>query len=146
MKMPSIRALALCLMVAAGHGCGGDPSEAQLVAALDAMQEAGEARDVPALMEGVAEDFSGNGGEFDQRALALYLRGVALRHQSIGVTRLSTAIEMHGESALVRLRILVTGGRGGVLPESGQLYEVESSWRHQDGAWQLVSASWKPAS
>lgn len=144
MKMASIRGFSggLLLFLA---GCAGDPSEERLRAAIDAMQSAGEARDIPVLMEGVAEDFVGNGGEYDQRQLALYLRGMALRHRSVGVTRLSTEIEMHGETALVRMKLLVTGGQGSVVPDSGSVYEVESTWRFEDPDWRLAGANWRRA-
>jgi hypothetical protein len=144
MKMASIRGFSggLLLVLAA---CSGDPSEERLRAAIDAMQLAGESRDIPSLMEGVAEDFVGNGGEYDQRQLALYLHGMALRHRAIGVTRLSTEIELHGETAIVRMKLLITGGQGGVMPDSGSVYDVESSWQFEGADWHLASASWRRA-
>ena len=143
MKLPSSLAFSVVLLLLAG--CRMDPSEEGLRAAIDAMQSAGEERDVDTLMEGVAEDFVGNGGEYDQRQLALYLRGMALRHRAVGVTRLSTEIEMHGETAIVRMKLLLTGGQGGVLPDSGSVYEVESTWQYEDPDWRLASASWRLA-
>lgn len=38
----------------------------------------------------------------------------------------------------------LTGGSGGLLPESGQIYEVETGWRLDDGEWRLIQADWKP--
>ena len=39
--------------------------------------------------------------------------------------------------------MLLTGGEG-VLPQSGQLVDVNSSWKRMDGEWMLQSARWTP--
>jgi hypothetical protein len=45
------------------------------------------------------------------------------------------------EHATARFRVVLTGGAG-LLPEAGQVYQVETSWRREDGEWLLVSAQW----
>ncbi len=134
--------LAIALALA---GCAKDPSEDALLAAIDRLESAGEARDVGAFMEGVADDFAGNGTELDQTGLERYLRLLALRHQTIGVTRMATKVDVTGERAVVTMQLLLTGGAGGLLPESGQLLDTESTWRFVDGDWHLAGARWKPA-
>jgi len=125
--------------------CSRSPSEQALRDTLDSLEIAGETRDVGDFMEFVADDFVGNSSEFDRKGLERLLRLVAMRHQSISVVRSGLEIEMHGARAVVRMRILVTGGSGGLIPDSGQLFDTESAWRFIDGEWQLGSASWKPA-
>lgn len=137
----TILVAALLLQLAA---CSGSPSEEALKAALDQLQESGENRDLDTFMDLVADDFSGNGGEFDRDGMERLLRLIAMRHKSIGVTRTSTTIQMHGELAEVSMSLLITGGSGGMLPETGQLMETKSSWRFEDGEWQVTSATWKP--
>lgn len=44
---------------------------------------------------------------------------------------------------MAHFRILVTGGAG-LLPESGQLYEVETGWIRDGGDWLLDKAEWQP--
>ncbi len=122
-----------------------DPSEQALRDTLDALQTAGEERDVSDFMAHVAEDFVGNSSEYDRAGLERLLRIVSLRHQSIRVVKSGIEIEMHGDRAVVRMRILVAGGSGGLIPESGQLFETESAWRFIDGEWMLGSATWKPS-
>lgn len=134
-------AIAACLSTA----CSRSPSEQALRDTLDSMEIAGETRDVGDFMERVSSDFVGNSSEFDRSGLERLLRMVSLRHQEISVVRTGIEIEMHGERALVRMQILVTGGSGGLIPEQGQLFDTESAWRFVDGEWQLGSASWKPA-
>ena len=46
--------------------------------------------------------------------------------------------------AIARFSVLATGGSGGLLPESGQVYQVETGWRLIDGEWMLINASWTP--
>jgi hypothetical protein len=125
--------------------CARDPSEQALRDTLDALQTAGEERDVSDFMAHVAEDFVGNSSEYDRAGLERLLRIVSLRHQSIRVVKSGIEIEMHGDRAVVRMRILVAGGSGGLIPESGQLFDTESAWRFLDGEWMLGSATWKPA-
>lgn len=134
-------AIAVCALAA----CSRSPSEQALRDTLDALQMAGEEREVSDFMAHVAEDFVGNSSEYDRVGLDRLLRMVALRHQSINVVKSGIEIEMHGDRALVRMRILVTGGSGGLIPESGQLFDTESAWRFVDGEWMLGSATWKPA-
>lgn len=125
-------------------GCARDPSEQALRDTIEALETAGEERQVGDFMDHVAEDFVGNSAEYDRPGLQNLLRMVALQHQRISVVKSGMEIEMHGDRALVRMRILVTGG-GGLIPDSGQLFNTESGWRFVDGQWQLGSASWKPA-
>lgn len=137
----------LCGLLAALQlaACARDPSEQALRDTIEALEIAGEERQVGDFMDHVAEDFAGNGAEYDRPGLQNLLRMVALRHQSISVVKSGVEIDLHGDRALVRMRILVTGGGGGLIPDSGQLFDTESGWRFVDGQWQLGSASWKPA-
>lgn len=139
-----LRAIGLLCLLWLG-ACSRNPSEDALRETLEAMEIAGEERAVGDFMDHVAEDFVGNSSEYDRVGLDRLLRAVALRHQSISVVRSGLQIEMHGDRAVVRMKILVTGGAGGLVPETGQLFDTESAWRHVDGEWELGSASWKPA-
>lgn len=125
-------------------GCSQDPTEAALRQTLDDLEEAGENRDVGSFMEHVADDFLANGGEFDRRGLERLLIGLTLRLPSISVTRTATSIDIRQDRAVVQMQLLITGGSGGLLPESGQWLVTESRWRFVDGAWQLGSADWRP--
>lgn len=140
----SVKSSMWLLLALALAACAREPSEEALRRTLDAVEMAGEERDVGEFMEHVAGDFVGNSSEYDRGGLDRLLRAVALRHQDISVVRSGLEIEMHGERAIVRMQILVTGGSGGLLPDAGQLFETESAWRFVDGQWKLGSAKWKP--
>lgn len=140
--LPGAVWLALVLLLAS---CARSRSEQALIETLDRLETAGETRDVGDFMDSVGDDFRGNSDEFDRRGLERLLRMVAMRHQSISVVRSGVKIEMHDDRAVVRMQILVTGGSGGLIPDSGQLFDTESAWRFVDGQWQLGSATWRPA-
>jgi hypothetical protein len=44
--------------------------------------------------------------------------------------------------ASAHFRILVTGG-GGLLPDRGQLFDVETHWLRDGSDWKLDKADWK---
>lgn len=121
--------------------CAKAPNEQLLRQAIDAMQAAGEARDVGAFMANIGDDFSGQNASMDRRALAVYMLGIRTRTENIGVTRTKTSITMLGERAKVDFSLLVTDG-GKILPAQGQFVSVQTQWRFSGGAWQLVSANW----
>ena len=126
------------------YGCAKTPNEQLLREAIDAMQAAGEARDVGAFMAFVSDDFSGQNASMDRRALAAYILGIRMRTENIGVTRTKTAITMDGARAKVELALLVTDG-GKLLPAQGQFVSAQTQWRFSGGAWQLASANWMGA-
>lgn len=122
-------------------GCTRSPDEAALRAALDAMAAAVEARDAGDFMEGVADDFTGDHG-MDRGQLQSMLRLHILRNARIGVTVLSTDVQLQGDRATVVQRVVLTGGQGSLLPERARPYRIESGWRWNDGRWQVYAARW----
>ena len=125
-------------------GCTKTPNEQLLREAIDAMQAAGEARDVGAFMAFVSDDFSGQNASMDRSALAAYILGIRMRTENIGVTRTKTTITMDGARAKVEFALLVTDG-GKILPAQGQFVTAQTQWRFSGGAWQLASANWTSA-
>lgn len=132
----------VALLLLALAGCAGDPDEAALRQRVDALQADGEAGRVAALMDAVAEDFSGQGGSYDRQQLRLLLMAATRRFQQIGVTRLDTRIEMRGAHASVELKLLLTGGSGGLIPEQGRSLDLRTRWRVEGGEWMLIEANW----
>lgn len=132
--------LSCALLVAA---CAKSEPEVMLRETLAAMQHAIESRDAAALMRPVAEDFVGSGG-LDRDGLQRLARLQFLRHASIGARLGPLDVELFGDRARVRFTAALTGGAGGLLPETGQVYEVDTGWRFDDGQWRLVSATWQP--
>ena len=124
--------------------CSRTPDEQALRERLDEISAAAENKDVSAFVDVLADDFVGNSSEFDKLGMERLIRLMALRHQAISVTRTGLSIEMHQDRAVVQMQVLITGGKGGLIPEQGQWFNTESAWRFVEGEWQLGSATWKP--
>jgi hypothetical protein len=117
----------------------------QIIATLRNMEahiEQGERRE---FMAYVATDFRGQGGELNYDQLNALLLYQLRRYQRVHAQLLPVTVREAGlDEAEASFRILLTGGNKGLLPENGQLYEISSLWRYQDGDWLLQSAQWQP--
>lgn len=134
--------MALLLVLA---GCSRSDPEQAVRAQLEVLQQAIDARDAGAVADLLAEDFIGNDG-LDRRGAKQLAAGVFLRHREVGARLGPVTVELRGEGeAIARFSVLATGGSGGLLPEQGQVYQVETGWRLQDGDWKLLNASWTPS-
>lgn len=140
-RIASGLALVVCLLLAA---CAKDDPEQAVRRQVEAMQAAIDARDAGDVEALLAEDFVGNEG-MDRRAIRQLAAAVFLRHREVAAKVGPVRLEMRGDSdAIARFSVIATGGSGGLLPESGQVYQVETGWRLVDGEWKLLSASWTP--
>lgn len=141
----AIRAwLAVALLLALSASCTRDDPEAALRGRVASLAAAIEARDAAALQQHLADDFIGN-DRLDRNGARSLAMGFALRHREIGLTLGPLEVDMASTHATVRSTAILRGGSGRALPDSAQVYDVESGWRLEDGEWKLVSARWKPA-
>jgi hypothetical protein len=129
--------------LAALLGCAREPPEAALRAQLQRMQVAATERRAGDFMEGVAADFTGNGG-MDRAALHNLMRAQVLGNSTIGATIGPVAVDMKSEQATLRFTALLTGGNGRFIPDSAQTYSITTGWRLEDGQWRVYYAQWKP--
>jgi hypothetical protein len=130
-----------CLLALAA--CSRPAPEQALRETLAAMQSAIEARDAEALDDRIAEDFIGPEG-MDRRDAHRLAQLVFLRNQEIGATLGPLQVSMQDQHATVNFSAALTGGRGQLLPDSAQVYQVTTGWRLRGDEWELVSAEWKP--
>jgi hypothetical protein len=136
--------IAVLLAIALG-ACSNDGPEQAVRQRIDALQAAIDARDAGDIQALLAEDFVGNDG-IDKRGAQQLAAAVFLRHRQVAAKVGPVSVELRGQAdAIARFSVLATGGAGGLLPEQGQLYQVETGWRLVDGDWQLLNASWTPA-
>lgn len=139
-----VRQLLLATALTILAACGRDTPEQAVRKQVDAMQAAIDARDAGDVGGLLADDFIGNEG-MDRRAAKQLAAAMFLRHRDIGAKVGPVSVELRGDSdAIARFSVLATGGSGGLLPDSGQVYQVETGWRLVDGEWKLLNASWKP--
>lgn len=139
------RILALLLLGGLLAGCARTPPEQQLRESVAELQAALDARDADALGERLAADFIGPGG-LDREGAQRLARLSFLRHREVGVRLGPLDVELlRSEHARVRFTAALSGGSGGLLPESAQVYQVDTGWRLEDGEWRLTSADWQAA-
>lgn len=124
-------------------GCTRTPPEQALRETMSRLQSAIEARDAAAVHALLADDFIGPEG-LDRAGARRLAQAMFLRYRGVGATIGPLEIVMQDQHARVRFDAVVTGGSGGLLPESGQAYAVETGWRMEDGEWRLVNAQWHP--
>lgn len=127
------------LLVAA---CGRTPDEQRIREAIAAMEAAVEARNPRDFMAHVADDFVGSDSGFDRAGLHNLLRAQFLRNQAVGVLIGPVDVTLQPPRATARMSVTLTGGSGGLLPERGAIYAVETGWKQVDGEWLCLSASW----
>src|SRR3546814_19063194 len=92
----------------------------------------------------LAADFVGNDGldrDGARRLAALHF----LRNAEIGVTSGPLDIHLQDDHATVRTTVVLTGGSGGLLPDTGRAHAVTSGWRLEDGERRMSSIEWSPS-
>ncbi len=136
-------ALVFFALLACLGGCSRTPPEERLRERIAHMQAALEARSASDFVAGIADDFAGESG-LDRQGAGNYVRVQALRNARIGVTLGPLDIDLHGERATVKFSAMLTGGSGGLLPDSARPWAVTTGWRDGPEGWQLINASWEP--
>lgn len=141
----ALTALAVAwLLLGAAFGCSRVSPEQAVRQQLDALQSAIDARDARAVQGLLAEDFIGNDG-IDRRGARQLAVAAFLQHGEIHVRLGPVKVTLRGKTeATAQFSVLATGGNGGLLPESGQVFDVETGWRLANGKWQLLNAHWSP--
>lgn len=137
-KWLRVAALMIALAVV---GCAREPDAEALLRSMSEMEAALEAGETNDFLDRFSADFSGQGAELNRQQLRATLVGLKFRHENIGVTAGAPEIKLFGDRATVRVQVLATGGSW--MPETGQMLEIESSWRREDGEWKCFAASWQ---
>lgn len=119
--------------------------EQQIRDHLDAMTQALEEDHVRDFMRPIAEDFAAETGGLNRNALMLLVRRERMAREEINIQRMNTEVELVSETrAIATFQAIGTGGTG-LIPDEGQLWNVETGWRRDDGEWMLISARWEAA-
>ena len=141
-----MRHFAACLFVLILlAGCGKELSvEQQIIATLRNMEVAAEEGEHFAFMEYLADSFKGQQGSMDRRDFHRFMIFQINQNRRLQAQFFPIFVKETGEGqASANFKILITGG-GGLLPERGQIFEVDTAWIRADGDWLLDNANWKP--
>lgn len=123
-------------------GCARSTPESELRATVERMAQAIEAQQPADFLDALADDFIRDSGAFGKQDVRRLLTGALLRNERIALAWAITGVEVQGERARVRLRVVATGSAGGLLPERGQIWDFDSHWRRTAGRWQVFNAEW----
>lgn len=138
-----VTACMFAVALAMSVGCTRTPPEEKLRDALTTLQASVEARDASAMEAWLAADFVGPDG-LDRAGTRRLAQLMFLRHREIGAQLGPPRIAIQGGHATVRFTAALMGGQGGALPDTANLYDVETAWRIEGGEWRLISAQWTP--
>ncbi|HVI59360.1 MAG TPA: nuclear transport factor 2 family protein [Luteimonas sp.] len=136
-------ALLACFVLVAAAGCRREPPEQALRRELSSLQAAIVERDAGKVAGFLSEDFVGT-GRLDREGARRLALVHFMRNRNIGITIGPADVAVRGDHATVRCSVVLTGGSGGLLPESGSVREVTSGWRLAQGEWRMTSLAWTP--
>jgi hypothetical protein len=124
--------------------CSKTPSvEQQIIATLRSMEVAAEEGKHFEFMGYVADSFGAQQGSMDRREFHRFMIFQINQHRRLHAQFFPIYVqELDIDHASANFSLLVTGG-GGLLPESGQLFEVETQWLRDGGDWMLEAADWE---
>ncbi len=125
--------------------CGEELSvEQQVIATIRNMEYAAEEAQHLEFMTFIADSFSGQQGAMDRREFHRFMVFQINQHRRLQAQFFPIYVNESGEhEATAHFKLLVTGGAG-LLPDSGQLYQVETEWTRSGNGWLLSSADWEP--
>ena len=125
--------------------CGENLSvEQQIIATLRNMEEAAEKGEHFEFIGYVADSFTGQYGSMSRLEFHRFMIFQINQNRRLRAQFFPIYVQDLGkDQASAHFRILVTGGAG-MLPENGQLFEVETEWIRSSGDWMLNSADWVP--
>jgi len=117
--------------------------EQQVIATLRNMESAAEEGRHLDFMENVADDFSAQQGSMGRLEFHRFMIFQMNQHRRLQAQFFPIYVaEEAADSASAHFKLLVTGGAG-LLPDSGQLFEVETEWIRDGGDWLLKQADWE---
>jgi len=118
--------------------------EQQIIATLRNMETAAEEGRHLDFMENVSDDFSARQGSMGRLDFHRFMIFQINQHRRLQAQFFPIYVSETGDdTASAHFKLLVTGGAG-MLPERGQLFEVETKWVQDGGDWLLSEADWEP--
>lgn len=125
-------------------GCANsDSPETQVRRAIDAMEQAAEARDVGDLMDHVADDFRDSYGQ-DRDQLRRYIQGYFIANQSVHLLVRVDEIEVPApDEALVRMTVGMVGREADAANAwnlAADIQDFEITMRKDGGDWKVLYA------
>ena len=119
--------------------------EQHIIANLRAMEAAAEEGEHFEFMNYVSDTFQGQYTSMDRRAFHRFMIFQLNQNRRLHAQFFPIYVqEKDTERASAQFNLLVTGGAG-LLPESGQLFDVKTQWILDGDEWLLDQADWEIA-
>jgi hypothetical protein len=128
--------------VLALSACHHPADEVLVRQAIESTAQAAEKGSVTGVAAALTEDFDGNAGALDRRALSGTVGVFALRGEQVKVNLGPISVERRGERLVATFTVAVRAGNR-LLPDNLGVYQVETAWRLDDGDWRCYGATWK---
>jgi hypothetical protein len=117
--------------------------EQQIIATIRNMEYAAEEGFHLEFMGFIADTFEGQQGTMDRLEFHRFMIFQINQHRRLQAQLFPIYVEEISEdTAAANFKVLVTGGAG-LLPDSGQLFEVDTVWLRDGGDWELNGADWE---
>lgn len=142
MKWAQCGLLAILMLLSA---CGEEPTvEQQIIANILELERLAEAGERAAFMDLVADGFEGQLGSLSKEEFRRFMLMQWNEHNRLHAQLFPITVrEMDSATAAAEFNALITGGRG-LIPDSGELFNIRTLWLLQDGKWLMASADWEP--
>ena len=136
--------LCLAMVVLLVSACSEELSvEQQIIATLRAMEYAAEDGDHFEFISHVADTFRGQQESMSRQDFHRFMIFQINQHRRLQGQFFPIFVTETGEAtATANFKILVTGG-GGLVPDRGRMFQVETGWVRDGGDWLLDEANWK---
>jgi len=117
--------------------------EQQIIATLRNMETAAEEGQHLEFMSYVADSFSAQQGSMERRDFHRFMIFQINQNRRLQAQFFPIFVQESGDNtASAHFKLLVTGGAG-LLPDRGQLFEVDTQWLRDGGDWLLKRADWE---
>lgn len=118
--------------------------EQQVIATLQNMEVAAEEGEHFEFIGYVADSFKAQHGSMGRKEFHRFMIYQINQHRRLRAQFFPIYVtDLGNGQATAKFQLLVTGGAG-LLPDSGQLYDVQTRWTRDSSDWMLTGAEWEP--
>jgi outer membrane murein-binding lipoprotein Lpp len=137
-----VRAVAVALAVTAVAGCSRDNPQAELEAAVQALQDNLEAKRTGAVLDQLAPEFRAQ-SELDREWAKRTMTVLFLQNANVKVVALNRSSRVTSKtSGETDAQVVLAGGQG-LIPERASPYSVKLRWRREGRQWKLAHLEWE---
>ena len=135
-------ALAVALALLGAAGCSRDDPQAELEAAVQALQDSLEAKRAGAVLDQLTPEFRAQ-SELDREWAKRTMTALFLQNANVKVVALTRSSRVTGKTSGETDAQVVLAGGAGLVPERAAPYTVKLQWRREGRQWRLARLDWE---